>query len=356
MMALTCCITSTLAQEVIIPDPGLNAAIREALHKPAGPLTEQDMLGLTNLSAGNRQITNVAGLEAAHNLRFLALEENAIANFPIANALTNLTNLDLSGNLLTNLVLPPGLGRLELLNLAGNGLTRLTFPAGLTNLNALLLIANQLTELTLPPDMTRVLALSLIGNPLTQLVLSEPEATNLAATVADLQNQGIPVFKYPLTVHLTKLSLLGAFHFAITGPPGLYTVLNSSNLADWSVMNVVNNPLGSVFVLDPTAHLSPQKFYNAQLLATLPTNMVFIPANTFRLGSPTNEVGHQADESPQTMVTLSHGFWIGKYEVTQREYLAVTGENPSGFPGDLSRPIESVSFFAASNYCVLLTQ
>ena len=84
--------------------------------------------------------------------------------------------------------------------------------------------------------------------------------------------------------------------------------------------------------------------------------MVFIPANTFVLGSPTNEVGHQVDESPQTIVRLSHGFWIGKYEVTQREYLAVTGENPSGFPGDLDRPVESVSFFAASNYCVLLTQ
>jgi len=55
-------------------------------------------------------------------------------------------------------------------------------------------------------------------------------------------------------------------------------------------------------------------------------------------------------------VSLTHGFWIGKYEVTQAEYLALTGGNPSGFPGDLSRPVESVSFFAASNYCVLLTQ
>jgi formylglycine-generating enzyme required for sulfatase activity len=73
------------------------------------------------------------------------------------------------------------------------------------------------------------------------------------------------------------------------------------------------------------------------------------------MGSPNNEVGHQADEGPQTSVTLSHGFWIGKYEVTQREYLAVTGENPSGFPGDLDRPVESVSFFAASNYCFLRT-
>jgi formylglycine-generating enzyme required for sulfatase activity len=73
------------------------------------------------------------------------------------------------------------------------------------------------------------------------------------------------------------------------------------------------------------------------------------------LGSPTNEVGREADEGPQTLVTLSHGFWIGKFEVTQAEYFAVTGDNPNSFPGDPNRPVESVSFFAASNYCVLRT-
>src|SRR5262249_23950953 len=37
--------------EVSIPDPGLNAAVREALQKPSGPLTEQDLLGLEVLNA-----------------------------------------------------------------------------------------------------------------------------------------------------------------------------------------------------------------------------------------------------------------------------------------------------------------
>ena len=43
-------VASTRAQEVSIPDAGLNAAIREALNKPIGPLTEQDLLTLTNLN------------------------------------------------------------------------------------------------------------------------------------------------------------------------------------------------------------------------------------------------------------------------------------------------------------------
>ena len=49
LLFLTSFVASTLAQEVSIPDPGLNAAIREALQKPNGPLTEQDLLSLINL-------------------------------------------------------------------------------------------------------------------------------------------------------------------------------------------------------------------------------------------------------------------------------------------------------------------
>src|SRR6185503_17619759 len=99
----------------------------------------------------------------------------------------------------------------------------------------------------------------------------------------------------------------------------------------------------------------PQKFYRA-LSQGPPTNMVFIPPNTFAMGSPTNEQDRNIFEGPQTTVTLTRGFWIGKHEVTQGEYLDVTGTNPSNFPGDLSRSISSVSWFDATNYCWLLTQ
>ena len=57
-------IASTMAQDISIPDPGLDAAIRETLQKPVGPLTGLDMSGLTNLDACCRSITSLAGLEA----------------------------------------------------------------------------------------------------------------------------------------------------------------------------------------------------------------------------------------------------------------------------------------------------
>src|SRR5205814_1599198 len=46
---------------------------------------------------------------------------------------------------------------------------------------------------------------------------------------------------------------------------------------------------------------------------------------------------------------------MGKYEVKQSEYLAVMRNNPSYFTGDLSRPVEQVSWYGAVAYCTALT-
>jgi hypothetical protein len=54
--------------------------------------------------------------------------------------------------------------------------------------------------------------------------------------------------------------------------------------------------------------------------------------------------------------TVSRGFWMGKYDVTRGEYEAVMGSNPSQFTGDPNRPVESVPWDAATNYCATLTQ
>ena len=93
--------------------------------------------------------------------------------------------------------------------------------------------------------------------------------------------------------------------------------------------------------------------------------LVWIPPGTFLMGSPTNEAERNSDETQHT-VTLTQGFYMGKYEVTQGEYLALMGSNPSYFttndyngnpiPPDLSRPVEQVSWDDATNYCAHLSQ
>lgn len=87
-----------------------------------------------------------------------------------------------------------------------------------------------------------------------------------------------------------------------------------------------------------------------------PARLVWIPAGTFLMGSPATEQDRLPDEGPQTQVTLAKGFFIGVHEVTQAEYAAVTGINPSAFIGDTNRPVEQVSWSDATNFCRLLTE
>ena len=85
-----------------------------------------------------------------------------------------------------------------------------------------------------------------------------------------------------------------------------------------------------------------------------PANMVRIQGGTFTMGSPASQAGRGNDELPH-QVTVS-SFYMGKYEVTQREYLEIMGTNPSNFTGDLNRPVEQVTWFDAVEYCNRLSR
>ena len=88
----------------------------------------------------------------------------------------------------------------------------------------------------------------------------------------------------------------------------------------------------------------------------------YVPAGTFQMGSPFSEAQRSSDESLHE-ITLSHGLYIGVFEVTQAEYEQVVGTNPSGFTSsaraelvDTSRfPVEQVSWDNANEFCRLLT-
>ena len=68
----------------------------------------------------------------------------------------------------------------------------------------------------------------------------------------------------------------------------------------------------------------------------------YIEPGTFTMGSPSGEVGRDGDET-QHRVTLTQPFWMGVFEVTQKQYRLVMGSNPSSYSGDL-RPVECVSY------------
>jgi len=88
---------------------------------------------------------------------------------------------------------------------------------------------------------------------------------------------------------------------------------------------------------------------------------VWIPGGCFMMGSPKSEKDRYDDEGPVHEVCLD-GFWLGKYEVTQAEWEAVMGKNPSWFNRkkigkDASRhPVEAVSWEDAQEFLRQISQ
>jgi formylglycine-generating enzyme required for sulfatase activity len=96
---------------------------------------------------------------------------------------------------------------------------------------------------------------------------------------------------------------------------------------------------------------------SVDLNATVAMDMLWVPAGTFTMGSPTSEAGRQSDREGEHNVSLTKGFYLGKYEVTQAQYEAVIGSNPSEFnaTGNGNRPVEKVTWTEAVAFCNLLT-
>ena len=108
-----------------------------------------------------------------------------------------------------------------------------------------------------------------------------------------------------------------------------------------------------------------QKFYRAvtegsgnqnftiPLSDTVSLDMIWIEPGTFLMGSPEDELGRSDDEI-QHEVTLTKGYWMGKYEVTQAQYEVIMGTNPS-WQHEVNNPVEQVLWDDAKTFCAKLT-
>lgn len=138
----------------------------------------------------------------------------------------------------------------------------------------------------------------------------------------------------------------------VLAAPDLATLANSP-----SILFQSNTPLptGLRAPLPARLDFAGQGFFRAATWDGLAPALVDIPAGTFLMGTPGYEAEVFPWEGPQTAVTLTHAFKMGRYEVTQAEYQAVMGANPSYFTGLASRPVEQVTWANAMDYCQRLT-
>ncbi len=127
--------------------------------------------------------------------------------------------------------------------------------------------------------------------------------------------------------------------------------------------------------LPAARELAAQRAANARTIADLRLELVWIAPGEFLMGSPAQNLlvrwyyrvreqltkqgnpGVSDDERPMTRVKLTQAFWLGRTEVTQMQWTAVMGSNPSYMSnkGD-DLPVEMVSWDDAMEFCQKLTE
>jgi formylglycine-generating enzyme required for sulfatase activity len=236
-------------------------------------------------------------------------------------------------------------------------------------------------------------AVGLCGPGLAQASYSTYRQSCPGSVATPVLSAGAPVVGVDWTLTVTGLgpSAVGSLVFGLRddslgstplpldlgalGAPGCYLNVNSDPGAGAMAVSLVADPAGRVdwsLRMPNLAGALGFTFHNQYVSLEAPSgralpitttnagrgvvgvpgvpNMVPIAAGSFHMGSTQGELVEQ----PVHTVHITRPFWMGKYEVTQAEWQALMGNNPSYFRGP-NLPVESVSWDDAMAYCAGLT-
>ncbi|MEY4942543.1 MAG: hypothetical protein RL254_724, partial [Planctomycetota bacterium] len=152
---------------------------------------------------------------------------------------------------------------------------------------------------------------------------------------------------------------LGAKDVIVTTPVGTATAVgaftyNSSSVPSWAtVIEFAPNPAVVTNATMRAAITATGIAWRVRDTATQ-MEMLLVPPGIFTMGcTASNQYGCNANENPTHSVTLTQAFYLGRYEVTQGQWVARMGSNPSYFVGQsdsASRPVEQVSWNTIQGY------
>ena len=113
--------------------------------------------------------------------------------------------------------------------------------------------------------------------------------------------------------------------------------------------------LTSVLLFFPSLANSQDDQQEQEITNPIGMRLKEISAGSFIMGAVPGDDEANIDEKPQHRVEITKAFYIGVYEVTQAQWQAVMGTNPSYFKGS-RRPVEQVSWNDAVEFCRRLSQ
>jgi formylglycine-generating enzyme required for sulfatase activity len=178
-----------------------------------------------------------------------------------------------------------------------------------------------------------------------------------AVTVRGNAATSVTVVSDTTVTAVTPPGSLGAANVQVTTPGGTATISGAFTYVN------APPPLAWCTVLEqlPDARVVTNATLRAAITATnLPwrvrdngtgIEMVLIPPGTFIMGCSASDLSGCFSNETQHQVTLTSAFYLGRTEVTQAQWMAKMGSNPSYFMGDTSRPVEQVSWNDIQPFC-----
>ena len=148
---------------------------------------------------------------------------------------------------------------------------------------------------------------------------------------------------------VTPTGTLGPADVVVSTPAGTLTSLNG-----FSYVNIIVPTWATLLEATPDPTVVTDANLRAAIVASgfvwrvrdngTNIEMLLVPGGTFMMGCSPGDTECIADESPTHQVTLTNAFYMGKTEVTQAQWTAKMGSNPSFFGEQPNNPVENVSW------------
>ncbi|MFL0194337.1 leucine-rich repeat domain-containing protein [Clostridium sp. WILCCON 0269] len=176
-VALTLTISSSNNNSIVtLKDKNLEQAVRDTINKPTGDIYKSDVETITTLTAENKGIQDISGIENLTNLQTLDLGYT-----PYGGALP--LNYNPTLNQISDISALSGLTKLQYLNLSGNQISDINALSGLTKLRYLNLFSNQISNINALSELTKLQYIDLSCNKINDIsVLKELIQNPLVAT------------------------------------------------------------------------------------------------------------------------------------------------------------------------------
>ena len=155
--------------EISIPDSSLQAAVRELIAKPTGPIRTSDIISITEIRAEEKGIVSLVGLEAFTSLQVLHIRGNRVQDLSPIAGLSGMITITASGNSISDIDPLGNLTNLGTLTLGDNQIAEIGVLASLPNLVSLYLNGNRITSISALTSLTGLTHLFLAANLLTDV-------------------------------------------------------------------------------------------------------------------------------------------------------------------------------------------